>query len=227
SQQQVERYCRRRGMERARRAVAGSDPERARRSSPFRFVRAFAAALSLVVASAVSARSADPAADRRINHVLDRFAFGPSLEDFRHVKAIGVGGYIVEQLYPATVPEPIELGWRLAQLGTLRLDAVQLRQLYGPLQPVLGVKPTLAEVRDQQQRARIVSDQAAAARIYRGVLSKRQLLEVMVDFWFNHFNIFEGKGLDQIWIGNYEETIRQHAFGRFRDLLFAVAKHPA
>jgi uncharacterized protein (DUF1800 family) len=59
------------------------------------------------------------------------------------------------------------------------------------------------------------------------VLSQRQLLEVMVNFWFNHFNVFEGKGLDQIWIGNYEETIRQHAFGRFRDLLFAVAKHPA
>jgi uncharacterized protein (DUF1800 family) len=49
----------------------------------------------------------------------------------------------------------------------------------------------------------------------------------MVNFWFNHFNVFEGKGLDRVWIGNYEEAIRGHALGHFRDLLFAVAKHPA
>jgi uncharacterized protein (DUF1800 family) len=192
-----------------------------------RSVTAFAAALSITVASAASARGADPAADRRVIHVLDRLAFGPTLEDFRHVKAIGVGRYIAEQLDPTAIPEPIELRWRLAQLGTLTLDAVRLRQLFGPLPPVPGLKPTPAEVSDQQQRARAVTDQAAAARIYRGVLSPRQLLEVMVDFWFNHFNVFDGKGLDRIWIGNYEEAIRQHAFGHFHDLLFAVAKHPA
>ena len=50
----------------------------------------------------------------------------------------------------------------------------------------------------------------------------------MVNFWFNHFNIFAGEGLERIWIGNYEEqAIRPYALGRFRDLLFAVAKHPA
>jgi uncharacterized protein (DUF1800 family) len=59
-------------------------------------------------------------------------------------------------------------------------------------------------------------------------LSRRQLQEVMVDFWFNHFNVFSGKGLDDVWIGNYEEgAIRPFALGRFRDLLFATTKHPA
>ena len=186
----------------------------------------------IIALPALAAPGADPAAgntaaDRRIIHVLDRLAFGPSLDDFRHVQQIGVARYIAEQLDPAAIPEPIELRWRLAQFGTLNLDPVRLRQLFGPLLPVLGMKPTLAEVSDQQQRARAVTDQAAAARIYRAVLSPRQLLEVMVNFWFNHFNVFDGKGLDRIWIGNYEEVIRQHAFGRFRDLLFAVAKHPA
>jgi uncharacterized protein (DUF1800 family) len=192
-----------------------------------RSVTAFVAVLSIAVASTVSAQGADPATDRRIIHVLDRLALGPSLEDFRHVKAIGVARYIAEQLDPEAIPEPIELRWRLAQLGTLNLDAVRLRQLFGPLPRVLGVKPTLDEVRDQQQRAQTVTNQAAAARIYRGVMSRHQLLEVMVNFWFNHFNVFDGKGLDRIWIGNYEQVIRQHAFGHFRDLLFAVAKHPA
>jgi len=59
-------------------------------------------------------------------------------------------------------------------------------------------------------------------------LSRRQLQEVMVDFWFNHFNVFSGKGLDDVWIGNYEQrAIRPFALGRFRDLLFATTKHPA
>jgi uncharacterized protein (DUF1800 family) len=50
----------------------------------------------------------------------------------------------------------------------------------------------------------------------------------MVDFWFNHFNVFSGKGLDDVWIGNYEQqAIRPFALGRFRDLLFAATKHPA
>jgi uncharacterized protein (DUF1800 family) len=203
------------------------DPERATRSSPMRTVTAFAAALSIALASAVSAQGADPAADRPIIHLLDRVAFGPTLEALRHIRAIGIGRYIAEQLDPAAVPEPVELRWRLAQLETLNLNAVRLRQLFGPVPRVAGLKPTLAEVRDQEQRAPIVSDQAAAARIYRAVLNPSQLREVMVNFWFNHFNVFDGKGLDRIWIGNYEQVIRQHAFGPFRDLLFAVAKHPA
>jgi uncharacterized protein (DUF1800 family) len=50
----------------------------------------------------------------------------------------------------------------------------------------------------------------------------------MVDFWFNHFNVFAGKGLDRVLVENYErEAIRPYAMGRFRDLLGATAKHPA
>jgi len=50
----------------------------------------------------------------------------------------------------------------------------------------------------------------------------------MVDFWYNHFNVFAQKGLDHLWIGSYEaEAIRPHALGHFRDLLLATAHHPA
>jgi len=59
-------------------------------------------------------------------------------------------------------------------------------------------------------------------------MSHRQLQEVMVDFWYNHFNVFAGKGLDHLWVGSYEEqAIRPYAMGRFRDLLRATARHPA
>jgi uncharacterized protein (DUF1800 family) len=198
---------------------------------PMRFAGILIAAC-LFVSSLMAARGAepkmDPGAPGRILHVLNRLAFGPSIDDFRRVEAIGIERWIAEQLDPAAIVEPIELRFHLAQLDTLDLDAIQLRQLYGPLRPVLGLKPTPEEKKAQAQRARLVVEQAQAARVYRAVLSRRQLQQVMVDFWFNHFNVFDKKGLDRVWIGNFEErAIRPYALGRFRDLLFAVAKHPA
>jgi len=51
---------------------------------------------------------------------------------------------------------------------------------------------------------------------------------VMTDFWFNHFNVFAGKGATQQYITEYErDVIRPHAFGKFRDLLGATAHSPA
>lgn len=67
-----------------------------------------------------------------------------------------------------------------------------------------------------------------SARLNRSIYSPRQLEEVMVDFWFNHFNVSFDKGLDHIWVGTYEEhAIRPHALGKFRDLLGATAHHAA
>src|SRR5207249_5067054 len=64
--------------------------------------------------------------------------------------------------------------------------------------------------------------------IVRAALSERQLREVMVDFWTNHFNVFAGKGADRVLLPSYiEETIRPHALGRFEDLLIATAESPA
>lgn len=66
------------------------------------------------------------------------------------------------------------------------------------------------------------------ARLTRAMESPRQLEELMVDFWFNHFNVSFDKGLDHIWTGTYEEhAIRPHAMGKFRDLLDATAHHAA
>ncbi|HEX5707956.1 MAG TPA: DUF1800 domain-containing protein [Pyrinomonadaceae bacterium] len=67
-----------------------------------------------------------------------------------------------------------------------------------------------------------------AARILRAVYSERQLQEVMVDFWSNHFNVFAGKGADRWFLTSYDrDVIRPNALGRFRDLLEATAKSPA
>ncbi len=50
----------------------------------------------------------------------------------------------------------------------------------------------------------------------------------MVDFWYNHFNVYAGKGVDSLLVGAYEQqAIRPYALGRFRDLLETTAHHPA
>jgi uncharacterized protein (DUF1800 family) len=65
-------------------------------------------------------------------------------------------------------------------------------------------------------------------RLIPAIDSPRQLEEVMVDFWFNHFNVVANKGLDHVLIGDYERTaIRPYVMGRFRELLGATARHPA
>ena len=70
--------------------------------------------------------------------------------------------------------------------------------------------------------------EAGEERLLQALASPRQLQEVLVDFWFNHFNVFQGKGLDRVLVESYErEAIRPHVLGRFRTMLGATAKHPA
>ena len=78
------------------------------------------------------------------------------------------------------------------------------------------------------------SDELKEARLYRAVYSNRQLEEVLVDYWFNHFNVDATKNvamaqnLGHILIGSYErDAIRPHVLGHFKDLLLATARHPA
>lgn len=67
-----------------------------------------------------------------------------------------------------------------------------------------------------------------ASRILRAVYSERQLQEVMVDFWTNHFNVFAGKAADRWLLISYDrDTIRPNTFAKFYDLLKATAESPA
>ena len=77
-----------------------------------------AAVCLLLLLPAVPANAVD--SDQQVLHVLNRLAFGPTADDFNYVKVVGVERYIAEQLDPANITEPIELRYRLAQLGHLR-----------------------------------------------------------------------------------------------------------
>ncbi|MEO6051780.1 MAG: DUF1800 domain-containing protein [Pyrinomonadaceae bacterium] len=70
--------------------------------------------------------------------------------------------------------------------------------------------------------------QIVANRVLRAVYSERQLQEVMVDFWQNHFNVFAGKAAVRWYIPSYErDVLRKNALGNFKDLLVGTAQHPA
>ena len=78
------------------------------------------------------------------------------------------------------------------------------------------------------QRPQRIIAELQASRILRAVYSERQLQEVMVDFWTNHFNVFAGKGADRWLLPAYDrDTIRPHALGKFSELLQATAQSPA
>src|SRR5579864_6201564 len=192
------------------------------------FLLGGACSVALIKALPALADTAGP--DAQTVHVLNRLGFGPTPHDVAHIRQIGIDRYIEEQLHPAAILEPPELAQRLAALDTLRLDPIQLFVQYGPQLPILngGVKPTPEEAKARRERARIIAQQTSWARVWRALYSPRQLQEAMVDFWYNHFNVFAAKGLDHLWIGHFEDTaIRPYALGHFRDLVQATAHHPA
>jgi uncharacterized protein (DUF1800 family) len=74
----------------------------------------------------------------------------------------------------------------------------------------------------------VVDGELQSAKILRAVYSDRQLEEVLTDFWFNHFNIYMGKGADRYLVTSYErDVIRPQVLGKFKDLLVATAQSPA
>jgi len=96
----------------------------------------------------------------------------------------------------------------------------------------------LPELRREGQLHRtpqqVVSEDLKEAKVFRALYSNRQLEEVLVDFWFNHFNVDQAKNVPRVnnqihlLIGSYErDAIRPHVLGHFKDLLLATARHPA
>lgn len=160
-------------------------------------------------------------------HVLNRLAYGPRPGDIERVSQMGIKRYIETQLDPSDIPLPSSL---IQRLSVLSIETESSGTTLSEFLAARGKEKEENEASKQQRRetiARIV-DQTAEARLARAIESPRQLEEVMVDFWFNHFNVFSGKGMDRALIASYErDAIRPYAMGSFRDLLGATAKHPA
>jgi uncharacterized protein (DUF1800 family) len=147
-----------------------------------------------------------PDGERLLQHTLRRLTFGPTPEMFDKARSLGLEAFIEEQLSSDSIPDP-------------EMDAL--------LQPFRTLNMTVAqrlELNENSRSARELID----STILRQRHSQRQVFEMMVDFWGNHFSIYIGKFLCKVLKTDDDlKTIRPNALGKFRDLLHASARSPA
>jgi uncharacterized protein (DUF1800 family) len=197
------------------------------------------------VRAAVSA-PASASSPEIARHVLNRLAYGPRPAEVDRVAAQGVERWIAQQLHPEKIDDSAVRD-RLAGLETLRLSEAELYERFE--KPVREARRMMKKAsadgdsedaaREQtmeklrrsippEDRPRRVVEELTAARLIRAVESPRQLEEVLVDFWMNHFNVDARKGPDRVFVASFErDVIRPRVFGRFEDLLQETAKSPA
>src|SRR5476649_2133225 len=145
----------------------------------------------------------DPAT---ITHVLNRLTFGPRPGDVERVRQMGLSAWLDLQLHPSRIDD----------------HAADAR-----LTPIEGARDS-SDPKDVRRFAKKQVDVLASDKVLRAVYSERQLQEVLVDFWFNHFNVDARKIEDRPVVLEYErDVIRPRVLGRFRDLLGATAHSPA
>ena len=82
----------------------------------------------------------------------------------------------------------------------------------GGKRDVLGVDPNAVPraIADDSKKPQRVVEELAMAKVTRAIYSERQLQQVMDDFWFNHFNVFAGKGDDR-WLLDFIRARRDSA----------------
>jgi uncharacterized protein (DUF1800 family) len=182
--------------------------------------------------------------EQTITHVLNRIGYGPRPGDVEKVRRIGVLKYIDQQLHPERIDDRV-LEARLEPFNTLKMSSAELaREYFLPAQQARRQQQKAQASPEMQtpgpqgvQRMQVTAEmlkqrqiiaELSSQKILRATYSERQLQEVLTDFWFNHFNVFAGKGADRVMTTAYErDAIRPHVLGNFRTLLGATAHSPA
>ena len=169
-------------------------------------------------------------------HVLNRLAYGPRPGEVERVARLVVTTWIERQLRPDRVADP-ELTRREREFTILSESPASLARMLGEARRQRrataggradSMAPPAGVDSQTVMRIRRTAGQLQQLAVVRAVVSERQLREVMVDFWTNHFNVQFAKGLDRVYTPSYvERVIRPHALGRFADLLLATAQSPA
>ena len=185
--------------------------------------------------------------DEQIQQVLSRLTFGARTGDVDQVRSLGVDKWIDVQLHPERIDDGAADAL-MSKYPVLNMKTADIVADYTAVQKLqrqvnkagagdstmnksetrrelIVQNPQLAAAAKQAQQ---LVGQIQAAKLARAVTTNRQLDEVMVDFWENHFSVFAGKGQTRLFLAQYDrDVIRPNALGKFRDLLGAVAKSPA
>ncbi len=146
----------------------------------------------------------DPTIDLSV-HLLNRCTFGPRPGDLDAIRTAGVDAWIDRQLDPSGIDD-MACDIRARRFETLHATAGDMFEY----------------------KRDVVEAELLRHTILRSTYSKRQLFEIVVHFWSDHFNISIGKG-DCAWFKTVDDrdVIRRHALGNFRDLVRASALSPA
>ncbi|MCP4662289.1 MAG: DUF1800 domain-containing protein [bacterium] len=152
---------------------------------------------------------------------LTRMAFGPRPGDVEAFNSLAgtdserLTAYVDQQLDPASIDDSVAEA-RIAQAGftTLGKTLVELWEDH--------------MLNDQWEEHMRPFYETVLMSFLRAIWSKRQLVEVLADFWHNHFNVFADDFLPgPVWVHTDRDAVRAHLLGNFRQMLEAVAKTPA
>ena len=158
--------------------------------------------------------------------VYSRLAFGARDGDFAAFRALGktpqeqLKTWLEAQLEPTKIPDAL-CEARLEGLSTLKKPLLKLWAEH--IRDVPEKDPNRYEIAVQP------TVETRLATMARAVWSNRQLLEVMADFWHNHFNIDPNRQeqIAALFASFDRDVIRANVFGNFRGLLEAVTTHPS
>jgi uncharacterized protein (DUF1800 family) len=154
-----------------------------------------------------------PLVDDQVQHLLRRAAWGPTPAAVAQVHTLGAAQWLDQQLAPNSIDDSACLAAVSTKFPLLTLSPLHLR------------KTLVAEGQDYGWAA---MQQVQMAALLRQTTSKRQLFEVMVDFWHDHLHVSFMNGNLWTTAHDYDRTvIRPNALGTFQDLLLASAQHPA
>ncbi|MSO56577.1 MAG: DUF1800 domain-containing protein [Acidobacteria bacterium] len=184
-----------------------------------------------------------PVDDKTIAQLLDRLGYGARPGDLEQVREMGVTNYIEQQLHPERIDDSAREA-RLAPLNAIDMSTAEIaREYYIPAQQerrrqkqnqAKADPNDLAGPEKRRQPSAVMMKQREMVvklneqKIVRAVYGEHQFQEVLTDFWFNHFNVFAGKGPEPIMLTAYErDVIRPRVLGSFRELLGATAHSPA
>ncbi|MBD8906172.1 DUF1800 domain-containing protein [Methylorubrum zatmanii] len=192
-------------------------------------VRAALVALHLATGAVAPASAASPAEDAAF---LDALTWGITGSSFTELREKGRDRWLREQLHPPLEPRlPPDAARQIAALRPQeplveRVRALELQAKAASAEP----DPEAKKIAQQayQSSLNAAARDAAAATLLRFLYSSDQVRERLTWFWFNRFNVHQGKANLRGWIDDYIDTaIRPHALGHFRDLLAATLRHPA
>src|SRR5471030_1807880 len=140
--------------------------------------------------------------------------------------------WLEQQLHPSSddgLPPQVQAQIDAMEISQKSLPQIndEVRELREQAQRAKGSPGYDAVQKIYQQKLQQLMQEAQTRSLLRDLYSKNQLKEQLTWFWFNHFNVHAQKAEIRAFVGDYENTIRAHALGKFRDLLQATAVHPA